>query len=90
MEILTEIGAVSDIATREKQLELSLNRMRAEWSTIKFQFAEYEGSVTIQGLQPIWDMLDEQIQKTMIIASSPYVKYLIQDVMWWKQQLVKM
>lgn len=35
-------------------------------------------------------MLDEQIQKTMVIAGSPYVKYLIQDVLFWKQQLVKM
>ena len=59
MEILDEIAAVSDIATREKQLELALNKMRAEWTSIKFQFIEYEGTHMIQGLQPIWDMLDE-------------------------------
>ena len=76
MDILEDIASVSDIATKEKQLELQLNKMRQEWSSVKFQFAEYEDTVTIQGLQPIWDMLDDQIQKTMIIAGSPYVKYL--------------
>jgi hypothetical protein len=44
MDILDEIAAVSDIATREKQLELALNKMRAEWTSVKFQFIEYEGT----------------------------------------------
>ena len=34
-------------------------------------------------------MLDEHIQKTMIIASSPYAKFFLSDVLYWKQHLVK-
>lgn len=59
--------------------------MRAEWLPIKFELIQFEGTIIIQGLSPIWEMLDEQIQKTMIIAGSPYVKYLVQDVLYWKQ-----
>jgi hypothetical protein len=36
MEIMDEIAAVSDIATKEKQLEYALNKMRGEWTTVKF------------------------------------------------------
>lgn len=59
--------------------------MRQEWQSVKFELNEFAGTVTLGGVQPIWDMLDEQIQKTMVIAGSPYVKYLIQDVLYWKQ-----
>jgi dynein heavy chain len=36
LDILEEIAAVSDIATKEKQLENQLSKMRAEWHTMKF------------------------------------------------------
>ena len=65
--------------------------MRDEWKHIKLEIVPYKDTEThiLQGVQPIWDMLDEQIQKTMLIASSPYVKFLLQDVLYWKGQLVK-
>ncbi len=50
MGILEDIASVSDIATKEKQLEIQLNKMRHEWSTVKFQLQEYEGTTIIQGL----------------------------------------
>lgn len=40
-------------------------------------------------MQPVWDLLDEHIQATMLIASSPYAKFFLQDVVYWKTSLVK-
>jgi hypothetical protein len=42
------------------------------------------------GIQPIWETLDEHIQKTILIESSPYVKYQIADVRSWKNTLIRM
>jgi hypothetical protein len=56
---MEDIAAVSDIATKEKQLEIQLSKMRQEWQSVKFELNECSGTVTLGGVQPIWDMLDE-------------------------------
>jgi dynein heavy chain len=52
--------------------------MRIEWKHIKFDLNEFRdsGTYVIKGAEPIWDLLDEHIMKTMTIASSPYIKFL--------------
>jgi dynein heavy chain, axonemal len=64
--------------------------MREEWKTIVFEMVEYKDSGVniLTGIQPIWDLLDEHIQKTMTIRSSPYVKFMRATVDEWKKQLV--
>ena len=63
MEIIEEICEVSEIATKERQLESQVNKMRDEWKMVKFTIAEYRDSETgiLTGVQPIWDLLDEHI-----------------------------
>ena len=65
--------------------------MRDEWKSVRFDLEDFRdsGTVILTGVQPIWDLLDEHIQKTMIIASSPYAKFFLSDVIYWKQHLVK-
>ena len=55
------IVEISGIATKERQLELQLNKMNDEWKSVRFEMAEYRDSDVhiLQGLQPIWDLLDE-------------------------------
>jgi dynein heavy chain len=52
--------------------------MRDEWKHVKFELSEFRSSGTyvLKGAEPIWDLLDEHIMKTMTIASSPYIKFL--------------
>jgi dynein heavy chain, axonemal len=78
MDIVEEINDISDCASREKKLEDAIQKMKDEWRYIKFELAEYRESGThvIKGAEPIWDMLDDHIMKTMTIASSPYIKFL--------------
>ena len=91
MEIMDEIIEISAIASKERQLEAQLNKMNDEWKTVKFAMAEYRDSEVhvLQGVQVIWDLLDEHIQKTMLIASSPYAKFFLSEALYWKLRLVK-
>jgi dynein heavy chain len=65
--------------------------MKDEWKHVKFELAEYRNSAThvLKGAEPIWDLLDEHIMKTMTIASSPYIKFLSNEVNFWKNTLIK-
>ena len=91
MEILEEINEVSDCASREKKLEDAIQKMKDEWRHIKFELAEFRDSGThvLKGAEPIWDLLDDHIMKTMTIASSPYIKFLQSEVNYWKHTLIK-
>jgi dynein heavy chain len=72
------INDISDTASREAKLEDTIVKMRTEWRDIKFELNEFRTSESwvLKGAEPIWELLDEHIVKTMTIASSPYVKYL--------------
>lgn len=91
IDIAGEIIEISAIATKERQLESQLNKMNDEWKTVRFELAEYRDSEVhvLQGVQSIWDLLDEHIQKTMLIASSPYAKFFLSEALYWKSRLVK-
>ena len=78
LEIIEEINEISDFASREKKLEDSIIKMRDEWKHVKFDLVEFRdsGTYVLKAAEPIWDLLDEHIMKTMTIASSPYIKFL--------------
>ena len=57
-----------------------------------FQLELYKNSeaYVFVGADEIWDVLDEHILKIMSIASSPYVKFIEQELNGWKHTLIKM
>lgn len=91
MELIEELSDISDCASREKKLEDSIQKMKDEWKFIKFEMQEFRDSSTyvLKAAEPIWDLLDDHIMKTMTIASSPYIKFLQSEVNYWKYTLVK-
>jgi len=91
MEIIEEINDISDCASREKKLEDAIQKMKDEWKYIKFELQPFRDSGThvLKAAEPIWDLLDDHIMKTMTIASSPYIKFLQSEVNYWKYTLVK-
>ena len=86
-----EINQISDCATREQKLEDAIFKMKDEWKAVKFEVVEYRNSETyvLRGAEPVWELLDEHIAKTMVIASSPYIKFLAGEVNHWKNTLVR-
>jgi dynein heavy chain len=91
MDILEEINEISDCASREKKLEDGIQKMKDEWKYVRFELQGFRDSGThvLKGAEPIWDMLDDHIMKTITIASSPYIKFLQSEVNYWKYTLVK-
>lgn len=57
--------------------------MRNDWKPIKLELVPYKDTATfiLKSIDPIMDKLDEDISKTLSIASSPYIKFLERDVM---------
>ena len=78
MELVEEINEISHYAARERKLEQQVQAMKDEWRTIKFQLIPFKDSGThlLHKPEPIWALLDEHILKTMVVAASPYVKFL--------------
>jgi dynein heavy chain len=68
----------SVIAQAERKTGRCHSKDENEWKYIKFELQEFRDSGTyVQiGTDPIWDMLDDHIMKTMTIAFSPYIKFL--------------
>ena len=91
MSIIEEINDISDCASRERKLEDAIQKMKDEWRHIKFDLADFRdtGTWVLKGAEPIWDLLDDHIMKTMTIASSPYIKFLQSEVTYWKTTLIK-
>ena len=52
MEIIDDISEVSEIATKERQLESQVNKMRDEWKTVRFDLEDYRdsGSIILVGV----------------------------------------
>ena len=52
--------------------------MKNDWKNIKFELMEFRNTETyiLRQLEPILDKLDEDLTKTMSIASSPFIKFL--------------
>lgn len=65
--------------------------MKDEWRNVKFEIVEYadSGTYLLHKPEPVWDLLDEHILKTMAITGSPYVKFLRSEVNYWKNTLVR-
>ena len=86
MSFIEDINEISDCSSRERKLEETMAKMREEWRHVKFELAEFRdsGTFVLKSAEPIWDLLDEHIMKTMTIASSPYIKFLLYEVNFWK------
>jgi dynein heavy chain len=44
----------------------------------------------LKGIEPIMDKLDEDIAKTLSIASSPFIKFLENEVIYWRNTLFRL
>jgi dynein heavy chain len=91
MMLVEEINEIGHYAAREKKLEEQVTAIRDEWKHIKFDLIPFKdtGTHLLHKPEPIWELLDEHILKTLAIAASPYVKFLQSEVNHWKQTLIR-
>lgn len=74
-EYVEKFEIVSDSASKENSLEMTLARMAAEWKDIEFGVSEHKdtGTYIIQSIDDIQILMDDQIIKTQTIKNSPYM-----------------
>ena len=66
--------------------------MKNKWKPMKLELTQFKDTDTfiLKGIDPIMDQLDEDITKTLSIASSPYVKFMEREVNHWKETLFRL
>jgi dynein heavy chain len=82
MEYRDEIKDISEIASKESGFVRLLSSLRQDWKNINFEISEFRntGRFILKNVDPITDKLDEDIAKLSSILSSPYVKFLENDI----------
>ncbi|XP_071813132.1 dynein axonemal heavy chain 3-like isoform X2 [Apostichopus japonicus] len=89
LEKLEEIGGA---ASKEYSLEKAMEKMKAEWSDVHFEFSPYRdtGVSILSSIDDIQVVLDDHIVKAQTMRGSPYVKPFEEEVKNWEEKLVTM
>lgn len=82
---------MSEIASKEKNFERIINKMKSNWKPIKLSLVEHQStnSTVLTSLDAILDKLDDDIMKTQTITSSPYIKFFESEVISWRNTLLR-
>ncbi|XP_067122198.1 dynein axonemal heavy chain 7-like [Centruroides vittatus] len=81
-EYIPHIAGISDVATKEYNLEKSYLKMKQEWENTRFILGIHGDTETniLLSVDDIQQMLDDQIVKTGTMISSPYIKPFENDI----------
>ena len=88
VEVLDEI---SERASKEQALEAAKIKMEREWDDVTFTLVSYKetGTFILVNNDPIWELLDEHIMKTISMFGSPFIKFMEKDMQTWKNGLLR-
>lgn len=90
LEYVDLLETISELANKENGLENAKKKMENEWNTINFELSEYRGTYILINTQDIWDTLNEHEMRTISMLSSPYIKFIANELNTWKNNLLKM
>ena len=64
--------------------------MEREWDSIKFTLKTYKSTniLVMVNNEPIWEIIEEHIMKTISICGSPYVEFMAKEMNQWRKGLL--
>ena len=91
MEFADILDEVAERASKEQALETAKLKMEREWDDIEFTLVPYKdtGTFILVNNDPIWELLDEHIMKTVSMFGSPFIKFMEKDMLTWKNGLLR-
>nr|CCC93687.1 unnamed protein product [Trypanosoma congolense IL3000] len=82
---------ISEVASREYQIETSLERMKAEWENVLFNLQPYKATncfiITKEAVDTIQEVLDDQMLVTQSLGFSPFKKMFETEISDWEVAL---
>jgi dynein heavy chain len=89
-EYVKKFEKISETATKEHNLEKSMEFMVEEWSDKEFDITSYgeTGTYTLAATDDIQSLLDDHIVKTQTMRGSPYIKPFEEQIAKWEEQLL--
>lgn len=84
--LITKIG---DLAGKEYSIETALNKMAADWITVKLESMAYRqtGTFICRVAEDITRLLDDHITMTQSMNFSPFKKFFTEQISSWNNQL---
>jgi len=83
-EVCIEVG---ERASKEYNIEMSLNEMEKIWQGINFNLLAYKNTYLIKNYDEIQQVLDEHIVNTQSMQFSPFKKPFEERIMNWNNKL---
>ncbi len=89
-EYVSKFEKISEAATKEFNLEQSMQQMVADWADMEFSITPYgdTGTYTLSSMDAIQVLLDDHIVKTQTMRGSPYIKPFEEQMGQWEAQLL--
>lgn len=89
MDHLELLDLVSEQANKELGLENAKKKMENEWNDINFEYIEFKNTYVLINTEKILDPLNEQLMRTNAMLSSPYIKFIVNEMTSWKNTLLR-
>jgi dynein heavy chain len=89
-EYVKKFQKISEAATKEHNLEKSMEQMVSDWADVEFTITSYgdTGTYTLSSMDNIQILLDDHIVKTQTMRGSPYIKPFEEQIGKWETQLL--
>ena len=90
MKSLDLLDTVSELANKELGLENAKKKMENEWNDINFEYIEFKNTFLLVNTEKILDPINEQLMRTNAMLSSPYIKFIVNEMTTWKNLLLRL
>ncbi|CAB0035335.1 unnamed protein product [Trichogramma brassicae] len=86
---IEQFETIAEAATKENNLEKTMQKMERDWVDLNFVINPYKdsGTYVVAAIDDIQLILDDHIMKTMTMKNSPYIQPFEEQILRWERKL---